>query len=386
MFPAATTTMPAPAQPPIAPPPPPPPLPGPPPPLPLAPAKPLPGLPGLPGFTDALLPTLGPPPLWKMTPAPTLPPLVTTPAPPTTPGPTTPAWVETPFGLVAGTTLSPFLAFTTTYPYYAAAPAPAPGMPDMSAAYRAMLHDRVNSPDVTIPSLTTAISEAIVVANAMLAKLGSFASNPQAMINQELDSPAATVESLMQAIALAQRIGRLEPSDKYVVHARQTAEKWITCQRDPHEIVYEAMNDPDANFGSVTTAITMAKRFGGLTDSDKYVDAANAMLAKMPRKDDIQAQQYRAAKEDAIQAQQYRAAKEDAIQAQQYRAAKDAIHAGKDAFLTIQGKVEPWGGPLSFLFRSQNHHTERQPAGCDCPCTENDRVDRDFESILNFGR
>lgn len=121
-----TTTMMAPAQPPIPPPPPPVPLPGPPPPLPLAPAKPLPGLPGLPEVTVALLPTLGPPPLYRMTPPPTMPPPVTTPAPPTTPGPTTPAWVETPLGLVAGTTPNPWLVFTTTAAPATPAPAPMP--------------------------------------------------------------------------------------------------------------------------------------------------------------------------------------------------------------------------------------------------------------------
>merc|ERR1719263_1426767 len=61
-----------------------------------------------------------------MTPAPTLPPPVTTPPPPTTAGPTTPPWVETPFGLIAGTTPSPYAAFTTTLPPPAPAPAPAP--------------------------------------------------------------------------------------------------------------------------------------------------------------------------------------------------------------------------------------------------------------------
>jgi len=140
-FPPGTTTMPAPAQPPIPPPPPPLPLPGPPPPLPLGPAKPLPGLPGLPGITLDTLPTLGPPPLYRMTPPPTFAPnlfsgaggiygygRVTTPPPPTLPPATTPAWQETPFGLVAGTTRSPFMAFTTTYPHAAPAPAPAPVM------------------------------------------------------------------------------------------------------------------------------------------------------------------------------------------------------------------------------------------------------------------
>lgn len=138
--PAPTTTMMAPAQPPIMAPPPPPPLPGPPPPLPLAPAKPLPGLPGLPEINLNIMPTLGPPPLFKMTPAPTAWPVggiipITTPAPPTTAGPTTPAWVESPygFGLIAGTTGSPYARFTTTRAwattraFFAPAPAPAPG-------------------------------------------------------------------------------------------------------------------------------------------------------------------------------------------------------------------------------------------------------------------
>lgn len=145
-FPPGTTTMPAPAQPPIPPPPPPPPLPGPPPPLPLAPAKPLPGLPGLPGIGLNILPTLGPPPLFKMTPPPTLPPPVTTPPPPTTPGPTTPAWVETPFGLIAGTTPSPWAAFTTPSPWarLAPAPAPAPALPVQMVPI-ALLQDRGGS-------------------------------------------------------------------------------------------------------------------------------------------------------------------------------------------------------------------------------------------------
>lgn len=128
---ATTTTMMAPAQPPIPPPPPPVPLPGPPPPLPLGPAKPLPGLPGLPGITVDSLPTLGPPPLFKMTPFPTMPPPLTTPAPPTTPGPGTPPWVMTPMGLIAGTTPNPYMKFfvsryTMAPPMPAPAPAPAP--------------------------------------------------------------------------------------------------------------------------------------------------------------------------------------------------------------------------------------------------------------------
>lgn len=124
---ATTTTMQAPAQPPIPPPPPPVPLPGPPPPLPLGPAKPLPGLPGLPGISVANLPTLGPPPLFRMTPAPTWPPPMTTTGAATTPGPTTPAWVETPMGLIAGTTPNPFLKFMTTPRPWVPAPGPAPG-------------------------------------------------------------------------------------------------------------------------------------------------------------------------------------------------------------------------------------------------------------------
>lgn len=135
--PAPTTTMQAPAQPPIPPPPMPPPLPGPPPPLPPVAAKPLPGLPGLPGISVDLLPTLGPPPLARMTPFPTMAPVPTTPAPPTTAGPTT-SWQMTPLGLVPGTTLSPFMAYmmsqSTAPPSFmrfgpapGPAPAPAPG-------------------------------------------------------------------------------------------------------------------------------------------------------------------------------------------------------------------------------------------------------------------
>jgi len=184
--------------------------------------------------------------------------------------------------------------------------------------------------------------EAVMTANQMMVKLGSFASDPHGMISKEWDSPAATIESLIQAVVLAKRIGGLQESDTFVVQARERVMKWTICQRDPHKILYEAINDADVNFGSLTTAVMEAKRFGGLTDGDKYVATANAMLANMEPQ--------------------------------------------PVAFLSTQGKVEPWGGPLSFLFRSQNHHTEHQPAGCDCPCTENDQVDRDFASILNFGR
>merc|ERR1719401_4750 len=229
-------------------------------------------------------------------------------------------------------------------------------MPDMAERARAMLYDRVSSPDVTIPSLTSAIAEAklvgrlrwqhpadqaIVAANEMLAKLTAYASDPRGMISKEWDSPSATIESLSQAVALAKRIGQLSESDTFVIKARERIEKWTICQRDPHKILYEAINDPDVNFGSLLTAIGQAERFGGLTQSDKYVATAYDMLAKMEPQ--------------------------------------------PVAFLTTKGKVEPWGGPLSFLFRARNHRTERQPAGCDCPCTENDKVDRDFETILNFG-
>jgi len=128
------TMMPIPAQWPIDPPPPPPPLQGPPPPLPLVPAKPLPGIPSMRFVGVDLLPTLGPPPLWKMTPPPTLPPPFTT-LPPTTPGPTTPAWVKTPLGLVAGTTLSPWLALTTRSPFAWRPIAPAPAAAPVPIAF-----------------------------------------------------------------------------------------------------------------------------------------------------------------------------------------------------------------------------------------------------------
>jgi len=226
----------------------------------------------------------------------------------------------------------------------------------MSARARGMLYDRVNAPDVTSASLYSAIKEAklvgrlldtdqaIMVANEMMAKLGAFASDPRGMISKEWDSPAATIESLSQAIMLAKRIGKLIEGSKYINAARERVKTWTLCQREPHEVLYEAINAPDVNFGSLTTAVMQAKRFGGLTDDDKYVATANAMLLKMEPQ--------------------------------------------PVAFLTTQGKVEPWGGPLSFLFRSRSHHAERQPEpfGCDCPCTENDQVDRDFESIINFGR
>lgn len=118
----------------------------PPPPLPPVPAKGLPGLPGLPGLTVAALPTLGPAPLWKMTPPPTAPPPVTTPPPPTTPMPVaSTSWFETPTGLEAGPTQSPFLAFTTTSPVTTpgilpqlvlpgSAPAPAPALNFLQAS------------------------------------------------------------------------------------------------------------------------------------------------------------------------------------------------------------------------------------------------------------
>jgi len=128
-MPVASTTMAALAQPPIAPPPPPLPLPGPPPPLPLAAAKPLPGLPGLPMVGEDWLPTLGPPPLAKMTPAPTMPPPRPTYPPVTTPGPTTPIWVETKYGWIAGTTPNPYMTTMAPSPFgLAAAPAPATAM------------------------------------------------------------------------------------------------------------------------------------------------------------------------------------------------------------------------------------------------------------------
>lgn len=217
-----------------------------------------------------------------------------------------------------------------------------------------MLFDRVSAPDVTIQSLTSAIyeakmmgrlldtDEAIITAQQMMTKLGAFAMDPSGMISKEWDSPSATVQSLMQAVILAKRIGGLQESDTFVIQARERVEKWTICARDPHKILYEAINDPDVNFGSLTTAVMQAKRFGGLSDGDKYVATANAMLSKMEPQ--------------------------------------------PVAFLTTQGKVESWGGPLSLLFRSQNHHTEKQPEGCDCPCTENDQVDGDFASIMNFGR
>lgn len=137
MMQAPTTAQPM-AQPPIPPPPPPPPMAGPPPPLPPPAAKPLPGIPSMPDLTEALLPELGAPPLWKMTPPPTMPPMVTMP-PTTMPPMTTLPWMETPLGLAPGTTPSPYAAmFTTRSPYaampttpspyaaFAAAPAPAP--------------------------------------------------------------------------------------------------------------------------------------------------------------------------------------------------------------------------------------------------------------------
>lgn len=117
---------------PIPPPPPPPPMePGPPPPLPPIPPKQLPDIPGMPAIGLNIVPTLGPPPLWKMTPPPTLPPPITTPMPRPTVNPflTTPAWVETPVGLARGSTLSPWLAFTTPFPRFAPAPAPAATVP-----------------------------------------------------------------------------------------------------------------------------------------------------------------------------------------------------------------------------------------------------------------
>merc|ERR1719235_136589 len=120
----ATSTIPPMEQPPIEPPPPPPMPSAPPPPIPAPLLKQLPPLPILQGLKADAMVTLGPPPLWKMTPPPTLPPLFTTPIPRPSLAPfwaTTAPWVQTPLGLAAGTTPSPWLRFTPGGP-----PAPVP--------------------------------------------------------------------------------------------------------------------------------------------------------------------------------------------------------------------------------------------------------------------
>lgn len=308
--PPPTTTMPAPAQPPIPPPPPPVPLPGPPPPLPLAPAKPLPGLPGLPGIDTGLLPTLGPPPLWKMTPAPTLPPPVTTPPPPTTPGPTTPAWVETPYGLIAGTTPNPWLQFTTTQPATTVPPPEVTGF-------------------LAVTLLSAAVNPGTKIL--MVEDQASFTVGAQVMIDEGTDR--AEINKIVGFGSMIMETPLVFPHD-------------VGCN------VTMARKELNATAFAAFKNAT-AERAKAITDAEHAVsDKAKENL------------------EAAKETERERILAEAAAEREKMEAAEKAAKEKAGAAL-VQADTK---GPMSFLYRSFNRFTQQHFSGeqdpCNCPCTD----------------
>jgi len=324
-WPDPTTTMPAPAQPPIMPPPPPILPGGAPPPLPPIPAADLPGLPGLPGIGLDILPTLGPPPLFKMTPPPTMPPPVTTPAPPTTPGPTTPAWVETNWGLIAGTTPNPWLQFTTTT--VTTTQAPIPGIQVLTTLARAV------EPGTKI--LMVASQEGLLVGRQIIIEKGT----------------------------------EREEYNKISAFGSIVCDSPLVFPHAPGANV--SMMDIDLNATQYAHALAVAANRSSMLASiekDASDQAAENLAAQ------------RKAERERIKAEA-KAARE-AIEAKE-EAAKEAK---KAVFLQSDSKHEK--GPFSFLYRSFNRLTHQQQVegNCNCPCADVNTavgVDGAFESIMS---
>lgn len=227
---------------------------------------------------------------------------------------------------------------------------------------REMLYSESSSPDVTPAALEDLIGraktearlppydQAVEVADDVLKKLKTIEADPNGFLFKAWDAPDATIDSLKQAIGVSMRIGHLIETDQSVVTARDMVHTWSEYSWDPNKKLYNAWNGPGRTYEGLSKAIALARRFGGGLLSERYIETAEQMLSKMQK-----------------------------------------------PVALLEGPVAPWGGPLSFLFRSMSRHNEREPPGCDCPCagfqqapvfafsatpSPLEAVDRTFENII----